>query len=70
MNEGNRQLWAKTALVTAAGIGVCLVATKYRSQIYQKLQSIANYKNPLRNQKVEIVSSVDECRALLRNIKS
>lgn len=69
MNDGNRQVWNGATLVTVAGISVCLFVAKYRSQIFYRFRKILDYKNPLRNQKIQVVNSVDECRLLMRNIK-
>lgn len=70
MRDESQHVWNGTALATVAGIGVCLVVAKYRQQILHQFQAILRYKNPLRHQKIEIVSTIDECRTLMRNMKS
>ncbi|XP_031626495.1 exonuclease 3'-5' domain-containing protein 2 [Contarinia nasturtii] len=58
-----------TLAATAAGIGLCFVAVKYRSPIIKQIKVMANYTDPLRNQKVRVIDTVDECRTLMRNMK-
>lgn len=70
MSYDKKQLWNGKALATVAGIGVCFFVARYRSQIWQKFKILLDYKNPLRNQQVHIVSNIDECRKLMRNLKS
>lgn len=69
MTEGNRTILNKTAVATVAGIGVCFFVAKYRMQILYKLKTLLNYKDPLRYQRVHVVTSVDECRVLMQNLK-
>lgn len=69
MSHDHKQLWNGKALATVAGIGVCFFVTKYRSQIWRKIKILFNYKNPLRNQQVHIVSNINDCRKLMRNLK-
>lgn len=69
MSEKN-QLPPKKLVATAAGIGLCFVAIKYRSLVFNKIKIIANYKNPIRNQDIRVIDTVHECRTVMKNIKS
>lgn len=71
MSENNRPVFTGTTIATAAaGIGICFVVTKYRQQILKKLKFVINYKDPLRNQQIEVINNVEECRTIMRNIKT
>ena len=71
MSEENRPVFTgATIAAAAAGIGVCLVVTKYRTQILKKLKRILNYNDPLRNQQIQVINNVEECRAVMRNLKT
>lgn len=70
MSQQNRSITGATIATAAAGIGLCFVVAKYRTQIFKKLKLIVNYNDPLRNQQIQVVTGVEECRALMRNLKS
>lgn len=70
MSQHNRQITGTAIVTAAAGVGLCLLVTKYRTQILSKLKCLTNYDNPLRNQKIHVIDTVDECRKLMRTIKS
>lgn len=70
MSKENRPPFTRTTVAAAAGIGLCLVVAKYRTQILKQLKCIINYNNPLRNQQIQVVSGVEECRILMRNLKT
>ncbi|XP_055323542.1 exonuclease 3'-5' domain-containing protein 2 isoform X4 [Sitodiplosis mosellana] len=71
MSEQNRPGFTTTTIAAAAaGIGLCFVVTKYRTQILKKLKIILNSSDPLRNQQIQVINNVEECRALMRNLKT
>lgn len=70
MSEENRPHFTGTAIAAAAGIGLCFVVAKYRTQILKQLKCIINYNDPLRNQRIQVISGVEECRLLMRNLKT
>lgn len=70
MSQQNRQLTGTAIATAAAGIGLCFVVAKYRTQILRKLKLIIDYKNPLRNQQIHVISNVEECRTFMRHLKS
>lgn len=71
MSEQNRTVFTgATIAAAAAGIGVCLVVTKYRTHILKRLKRILNYNDPLRNQQIQVINNVEECRAVMRNLKT
>lgn len=70
MSEHNRPNFTGTAIAAATGIGLCLVVAKYRTQILKQLKFIINYNDPLRNQRIQVISGVEECRLLMRNLKT
>lgn len=63
-------LKGSTIVATAAGIGFCFVVSKYRIPIFKQIKMIANYKDPLRNQEIRIIDTLEECRTLMRNLKT
>lgn len=67
MSKENRPLFTGTTIAAAAGIGLCLVVAKYRTQILKQLKF---FSDPLRNQQIQVVSGVEECRILMRNLKT
>lgn len=70
MSQHNRQISGTAIVTAAAGFGLCFVVTKYRTQILRKLKCFINYDNPLRNQKIHVIDTVDGCRTLMRTLKS
>lgn len=70
MSQENRPLLTGTAVATVAGIGLCMVVAKYRTHILKQLKNIINYNDPLRHQQIQVVSSIEECRLLMRNLKT
>lgn len=71
MSQENRPFSTGTVIAaTAASIGFCFVITKYRAPILNSLKFFMSYKDPLRNQQIQVVSSVEECRTLMRNLKT
>lgn len=71
MSEHNRPIVTGTTIAAAAaGISLCFVVTKYRSQILKKLKNIINYNDSLRNQEIQVISNVEDCRKIMRNLKT
>lgn len=71
MSEQERPVFTGGKIAAAAaGIGVCLVITKYRTPILKKLKRFLNYNDPLRNQQIQVINNVEECRAVMRNLKT
>lgn len=70
MSREDRPHFTGTAIATVAGIGLCMVVAKYRTQILKQLKNIINYKDPLRNQQIQVVTNIEECRLLMRNLKT
>lgn len=71
MTEQNRTVLTGTTIaVTAAGIGLCCLITKYRAPIFKQLRQIINYNDPLRNQEIQVINNVDECRTLMNKLKT
>lgn len=68
MSERNRVLVTGTAIASA--VGICILVAKYRMQILKQIKWIVNYNNPLRNQQIQVVGGVEECRLLMRNLKT
>lgn len=58
-----------TTILAGIGIGVCYVFAKYRRQLLQKVRKTLDFRNPLRNQSIHIVSTEDECRRIVEQIK-
>lgn len=70
MSQQSRSYLTGTAIATVAGISICLAIAKYRTQVLRNLKWILNYKDPLRNQQVQLISGVEECRSVMRNLKT
>lgn len=69
MADANRSSLNKTTVATIAGIGACILIAKYRQQIGNRIKQLINYKDPLRNQKVQVVSSAEDCRRISTTLR-
>lgn len=69
MNDGNGTSLNKTTVATVAGIGAFLLIARYRQQIGKKLRNLINYKDPMRYQKIHVISNVDECRRVMTTLR-
>lgn len=69
MNQQSRTISTGAAIASAAGIGLCFVVAKYRAQIFKQLKLVIN-NDPLRNQQIHVVSGIEECRVLMRKLKT
>lgn len=71
MAEQNRPAFPGTRIVTAGiGIGICVLVAKYRTPILKQLKTLINYGDPLRNQRIHVISGVEECRSLMHQLKT
>lgn len=69
MSNDSRSSFNKTTLATVAGIGACFVLVKYHRPIATKIRQLINYKDPLRYQHVQVVSTTSDCHRVLTTIK-
>lgn len=69
MNDKTKTIVSTTLLAGVAGIGVCILFTKYRHQIVQKFRTTLDFRNPLRHQNIKIVNTEEECRQIVEEIK-
>lgn len=69
MNDANRTSFNKTTVATVAGIGACILVARYRQQIGEKFRHLINYKDPLRYQKIHVVSNTDDCRRVIKTLR-
>lgn len=70
MSQENRSFPSGATVATVAGIGICMIAVKYRTQILKQIKNIINYNYPLRNQQIHVLANIEECRSLMRNLKT
>lgn len=67
MSDKNKQV-AKTLLAATAGAGIIFIISRYRKDISRKVLNVFS-RNPLKNQKIEIVNSYEECSKLVKRLK-
>lgn len=63
-NHKNKLL--KTALMTAAGLGLLIVVAAKRKRIYQYLKTV---NDPLKHRKIEVIQTLDECQQVVNQLK-
>lgn len=60
-----------TAMVAlAGGVGVCYVLAKYRANILRQIRLVRNFSDRLRHQQVHVVNNAEDCRRVMKNLKS
>lgn len=68
MSEKNRNI--TTAMMALAGVGVCYVLAKYRTDILRQIRLLRNFRDRLRHQQVHVVNNAEDCRKIMKNLRS
>lgn len=56
-------------LLTLAGAGLIYVFVRHRKGIYNRLQRALDFRNPLRHQKIEVITTPARCREIVSALK-
>lgn len=68
MSDKNKNI--ATAMVALAGVGVCYMLAKYRTDILRQIRLLRNFRDRLRHQQVHVVNNAEDCRKILKNLRS
>lgn len=67
--QQKHKLIVSTALFATFGISVLYVFRRYNKNILQRLRRAFDYRNPLRNQQIEVVSTFDDCKKIVERLQ-
>lgn len=67
--QQKHKLIVSTALFATLGISVLYVLRKYNKNIIHRLQRVLDYRNPLRNQQIEVLNNFDDCKKIVERLQ-
>lgn len=67
--QQKHKLIVSTALFATFGISVLFVLRRYNKNILQRFRRAFDYRNPLRNQHIEVVSTLDDCEKVVQRLQ-
>lgn len=67
--QQKHKIIVSTALFATLGISVLYVIRKYNGNIIHRLRRVLDYRNPLRNQQIEVLSNYDDCKTIVEKLQ-